>query len=94
MQAFPVTNTGKRSGKVSVDLYVSDHYASVTPSLLKLKRFTKVALKPGETTTLEFVLKTEDLSFIDAQGNRIVEPGTFSITVAGKRQGFTLAIKE
>lgn len=92
--SIPVTNTGKRSGKVSVDLYVSDHYASVTPSLLKLKRFTKVALKPGETTTLEFVLKTEDLSFIDAQGNRIVEPGTFSITVAGKRQGFTLAIKE
>lgn len=88
---IPVTNTGKRTGKKSVEVFLSDHYASVTPSLLKLKRFTKISLEPGETKVVEFVLQTEDLSFIDAQGNRVVEAGTFSITVGGERKDFTLS---
>ena len=85
---IPVTNTGKRAGKVAIDLFVTDHYASVTPSLLKLKRFIKIELQPNETQVVTFKLTPDDLSFIDAKGYRIIEPGTFSITIGDKKVDF------
>ena len=74
-----ITNTGKRAGKESVQLYVSDLFASVTPSVKKLRRFTKVALQPGESKTVEFELHKEDLSFIGRDNKLVLEPGEFEI---------------
>jgi len=74
-----LTNTGKRAGKEAVQLYVSDLFASVTPPVKKLRRFTKVALQPGESKTVEFELYKEDLSFIGRDNKPVLEPGEFEI---------------
>jgi beta-glucosidase len=85
-----VTNKGKAKGKEAVLLYLSDHYASITPPVKRLKRFRKVELAPGETKTVVFQLNKEDLSFIGRDNKPTVEPGTFTITVETLKKDFLL----
>lgn len=42
-----VTNVGKVAGKEAVMLYSSDLVASLTPDVIRLRDFEKVALEPG-----------------------------------------------
>jgi beta-glucosidase len=83
-----VKNSGGRAGKEVVQLYLNERFASVTPPLKRLKRFAKVLLEPGESRHLTFELTREDLSFIDAQNKRVVEPGTFDVKIGGLQQSF------
>ena len=72
-----IANTGDRSGKDVVQLYLRDLFASVTPPVKRLARFAKVDLAPGESARLSFTLTAEDFSFIGQDGRPVVEPGTF-----------------
>lgn len=83
-----VTNTGQRAGKHAIDLFVSDLYASLSPAERKLRAFDKVFLEPGETTTVTFELDREDLSFVNLDLERVVEPGEFRVTVGDLSQTF------
>ncbi|MCV9389117.1 glycoside hydrolase family 3 N-terminal domain-containing protein [Reichenbachiella ulvae] len=85
-----VSNTGDRAGKVAVDLFVSDLYASVTPSYKKLKKFTKISLEAGESKNVSFTLTADDLSFINAASEKTVEAGEFSVSVGDKKSNFEL----
>ena len=85
-----VTNTGQRAGKEVVQLYVSDLVASLSPPGRRLRRFAKVDLQPGESRTLTFQLRREDLSFIGADNKPVVEPGEFDVKIADLSQRFTL----
>jgi len=85
-----VTNSGKRAGKEAVLVYVGDLVASFSPPIKRLRRFAKVSLDPGQSRTLTFKLRREDLSFIGADNKPTVEPGDFSITIGGLGQVFTL----
>ncbi|MGQ9854144.1 MAG: glycoside hydrolase family 3 C-terminal domain-containing protein, partial [Candidatus Oleimicrobiaceae bacterium] len=85
-----VQNTGSRSGKEVVQLYLSDLYASVTPSVRRLKRFAKVELMPGEKKTVRFLLHERDLSFIGRDNRSTVEPGEFRVRVGDLEQNFVL----
>jgi beta-glucosidase len=85
-----VTNSGRRAGKEVVQLYVSDLVASLSPAGKRLKRFAKVYLEPGQSRTLTFQLRPDDLSFIDANNKSVVEPGEFEITIAGLKDRFLL----
>jgi beta-glucosidase len=85
-----VTNTGNRAGKDVVQLYLSDEVATVTPSVRKLKRFTKVDLAPGETQTLRFALARDDVSFVGRNATPVVEPGRFRLHVDTLDAGFVL----
>lgn len=76
-----VKNTGSRDGKEVVQLYTSDLVASLVPDVKRLRRFEKVALKAGETKTVTFKLKLNDLSFINLENKRVVEPGDFEFQV-------------
>lgn len=76
-----VKNTGNRDGKEVVQLYTSDLVASLVPDVKRLRRFEKVALKAGETKTVTFKLKLNDLSFINLENKRVVEPGNFEFQV-------------
>lgn len=76
-----VKNTGIRDGKEVVQLYTSDLVASLVPDVKRLRRFEKVALKAGETKTVTFKLKLNDLSFINLENKRVVEPGDFEFQV-------------
>ncbi len=76
-----VKNKGARKGKEAILLYVSDHYASITPSVKKLKKFKKITLDAGKSETVGFTIDKEDLSFIGKDNNRITEKGRFTISV-------------
>ncbi len=75
-----VTNTGVRAGDEVVQLYVRDDHASVTRPVLELKHFERVSLAPGAKTTVTFELTPRDLSFWNIDMERVVEPGTFTIS--------------
>ena len=85
-----VTNAGERAGKEAVLVYVSDLAASISPPGKRLRRFAKISLNPGQSRTLTFKLRNEDLSFINAENKRITEPGEFEVKIGGLSQRFTL----
>ena len=76
-------NTGKFTGKEVVQLYIKDHYASVTRPVRELKGFELISLEPNESKKIEFTLSEKELGFYNNEGNFIVEPGDFSIFVGG-----------
>ncbi|PIB37350.1 beta-glucosidase [Reichenbachiella sp. 5M10] len=88
--SIDITNTSDRDGKLAVDLFVSDLYASVTPSYKKLKKFAKEEFKAGETKTISFTLDSTDLEFINASSEKTVEAGEFSVSVADQKINFIL----
>ena len=60
-----VTNTGSRSGKEVVQLYVSDQNGTPDRPVKELKGFVKVELAPGETKTVEMEIDSRALSYFD-----------------------------
>jgi len=85
-----VQNTGKVAGKETVQLYLSDLVASVTPSVRKVEGFSKIDLRPGESKVVKFVIGPDEMSFIGRDAKRIVEPGDFEVTVADLKAKFRL----
>lgn len=85
-----VQNTGKVKGKEAVLLYLSDLYASITPSVRRLKGFKKITLEPGQEKTVTFTVKPEDLSFIGRNMKPTIEPGDFTITIGPLKKNFKL----
>ncbi len=83
-------NPSDRSVKESVLLFIRDHYASVTPSVKKLKQFQKIELQPRETKTVTFVLKASDLKLCDRNGQWIYENGDFDIIIGKLKTTLTL----
>jgi beta-glucosidase len=76
-----VRNAGEREGQEVVQLYLNDVVSSVTRPVKQLRGFEKIALKPGETRTVRFKLGREDLSLLDRDLHRVVEPGGFRVMV-------------
>jgi len=85
-----VTNTGQRAGKETVILYLRDVVASIAPPGKRVKRFAKIYLGPGQSRTLTFTLRRDDLSFIGADDKPAVEPGDFEVIVGNLTGKFTL----
>ena len=77
-----VKNTGKVAGKESVLLFSSDLIASMVPDGRRLRAFDKVELQPGETKTVTFELKADDLAFVGYDGKWVLEEGDFKLMVA------------
>ena len=77
-----VKNTGKVVGKESVLLFSSDLIASMVPDGRRLRAFDKVELQPGETKTMTFELKADDLAFVDWNGKWRLEEGDFKLMIA------------
>lgn len=80
-----VTNTGKRDGHHTLELYSRDHYASITPSMARLRGFQKVFLKAGESQVVEFVIDRNDLGFVNRQLQTVTEPGEFDVWVGSSK---------
>jgi beta-glucosidase len=78
-----VSNTGKVRGDEVVQLYIRDEVCSVTRPIKELRGFRRITLEPGETKTVEFTLGFDQLSFLDLDMHRVVEPGTFKVMVGG-----------
>ena len=78
-----VTNTGQHSGDEVAQLYVTDVVASVTTPVIELKGIKRVHLEPGETKEVSFTVTPYQLSLIDTEGERRVEPGVFRFHIGG-----------
>jgi beta-glucosidase len=92
-----ITNRGTRAAEEVVQLYTHDRTASVTRPIRELKAYRKIALAPGQSETVRFVLRAADLSFIGLNNRPVIEPGTFDVWIApsaeadGVRGSFELA---
>jgi beta-glucosidase len=83
-----VKNTGNRDGKHTVELYSRDMYASITPSMRRLRAFQKIDLKAGESKTVTFTLDKNDLAFVNAKLKTVTEPGDFEVMIGNKKVKF------
>ena len=81
--AVDVRNTGTQRGDEVVQLYIRDEVSSVTRPVKELRGFRRVSLEPGEMKTVEFTLGPDELSFLNRDMHRVVEPGTFKIMAGG-----------
>lgn len=77
-----VKNTDKVAGKESILLFSSDLVASMVPDGRRLRAFDKVELQPGETKTVTFELKADDLAFVGWDGKWRLEEGDFKLMIA------------
>lgn len=83
--SIDVENTGSMAGDETVMWFISDPYCSITRPEKELKYFEKKHIKPGKTETFTFTIDPmRDLSFVDADGKRFLEPGEYDIIVNGK----------
>jgi beta-glucosidase len=84
-----VQNTGQRGGDEVAQLYFTDVAANVPVPIRALRGIRRIYLKPGEKKHLTFTLAPRDLTLIDNNGKRVLEPGEFRISVGGKQPGLT-----
>jgi beta-glucosidase len=76
-----VTNTGRRAGEETVQLYITEVAASVTRSVEDLRGFQKIKLKAGEKRKVSFRIMPQDLKFFNSRLDYDWEPGTFFIRI-------------
>ncbi len=76
-----VTNTGSRAGDEVVLAYVHDLVSSATTPVKSLQAFKRISLAPGQKQTVELRIAYDQLSFLNAELKRVVEPGEFEIMV-------------
>jgi beta-glucosidase len=78
-----VRNTGQRAGTEVAQLYLRDDAATVTPPVRELRGFRRLTLQPGQTQTVTFRLRPDDLAMYDRDMRRVVEPGGFTVWAGG-----------
>jgi beta-glucosidase len=77
-----VTNTGNRAGDEVVQLYLKFPDVKGAP-LIALRGFQRIHLDPGESQKVHFELKGRDLGMVTEDGDPIVAPGDYTISVGG-----------
>lgn len=78
----PVTNTGSRDGKETVQFYIGDDKASVIRPVKELKGFDKLSIAPGATAEATFTITPDALKFYDpASASWVAEPGKFKLYI-------------
>ena len=82
-----VSNVGERAGDEVVEVYIKRIAASVRVPIQSLQSFRRVHLEPGQTLTIMFEISPRQLSFINGQNKRVVEPGDYQISVGGVLPG-------
>ncbi len=86
--SIKIRNTGGRDGKHTVELYTRDMYASITPSMKRLRAFQKINLKAGESKLVTFAIDKNDLAFVNAKLKTVTEPGEFEVMIGDKKGKF------
>jgi beta-glucosidase len=87
-----ITNTGERTGKEVVQLYVGALDASVARPVRELKGFGKVEVEPGETVRVELTLGSRDLSYwSELTHGWALEAGRFEFAVGASSRDLRLA---
>ena len=75
------SNDGKVATEETIFLFLHDAVASVARPMMELKEWAKVALSPGETRTVSFLLDRSHFQFLDRTLDPVVEAGDFDVMV-------------
>ena len=76
-----VKNIGSRAGDDVVQLYVRDVVSSTVRPVIELKGFERISLEPGQAKKVNFTITPDQLTFVDPDLNRVLEPGTFEVMI-------------
>ncbi|CUU57937.1 beta-glucosidase [Parafrankia irregularis] len=77
-----VTNTGGRTGRHVIQVYVATAAGPVRRPARELRTFTKITLRPGETRTVDLDLDRRAFAYYDIELHRwVVAPGDYTIQV-------------
>lgn len=87
---FDVTNTGNRDGEEVAQMYMHDEVASTSQPIKQLKHFQRVMIKKGETRHITFTVDKDDLSIVDRNMQRTVEPGDFKVMIGSASNNILL----
>lgn len=89
--SFLIRNVGTRRGTAVPQLYLRDRLASIAQPVISLKGFAKLELEPGEERVVQWTLTPDDLSLLDIDMERVVEPGSFRVMVGESSRDVRLA---
>lgn len=89
-----IENTGTRDGEEVVQLYVSFPDSKIVRPIKQLKGFKRAMIPQGESKSLTFELKPEDLAYRDDAANKfVVESGRINIMVGASSEDIRLTRK-
>lgn len=89
--SIKVKNTGKRSAKETVILYLQDSIACISRPIKQVKGIKKIQLEVNEEKTVTFNLNGYDFTFINQNSVRIAEDGDFIVFIQNLNATFTLS---
>ncbi len=78
-----VKNTGSYDGEEVVQLYIRDKVGTNTRPVKELKDFKKVLIKKGESRTVEFTVRVDNLKYYTNELQYIAEKGVFEAMIGG-----------
>ena len=81
-----ITNTGRYAASEIVQLYIRDKVGSLVRPVKELKGFEKVKIEAGETKTVSFKIKSDDLAYWNADMVKRAEAGDFTLWIATDSQ--------
>jgi len=84
---FTLSNMGQVKAEEVVQVYLSDIKASVKVPTHKLISFKRMELKPGETQAVSFTITPEMMMLVDEEGEQVLEPGEFRLTIGSCSPG-------
>jgi beta-glucosidase len=80
--SLEISNVGALAGEEVVQLYISPIGSAVERAPKELKAFTRIALQPGETKTVQLDMPIRRLAYYDeAQADFVVEPLEYEVFV-------------
>jgi len=85
-----LTNSSSVAGKEVIQVFSSDRFASLTPSVKRLRAFRKILLNPGESQVVKFEIPVENLAFVNLDNKWIVESGEFEFIVNSLKTSFSV----
>ena len=78
-----VHNTGQRDGDEVVQLYIHQQASTIARPVKELRGFQRIHLKAGEQRRVTFCIDREQLQYLNAQGEPVLESGLFDIMIGG-----------
>jgi beta-glucosidase len=88
--SIQLNNTSAIVGSETVMVFASDVYASITPSVKRLRAFKRIPMNKNESKEVQFKIAVSDLAFVGLDNKFIVEPGKFYFSIANLKDSITV----
>lgn len=82
-----VTNNGAHPAEEVAQLYITDMASKFRVPLFTLSGIRRISLDAGQSAEVSFEITPEMLAVVSNTGEKVLEPGVFTISVAGSLPG-------